>query len=165
VDLRERQRPSAASPRLERSVTVVIVTRNRRDELTRTVGLLGELTPAAPVIVVDNGSHDGSADAVAAGYPRVRLVRSRSNLGALGRNLAVRGVQTRYCASGEWCRRGSSGACACWRSRSATRRPAATWAEGQSWVRSVRGSRTMKRVSPGRDSTEMSPPWRPTTIR
>jgi GT2 family glycosyltransferase len=60
------------------------------------VGLLGELTPAAPVIVVDNGSQDGTADAVAAGYPRVRLVRSRSNLGALGRNLAVRGVQTRY---------------------------------------------------------------------
>ncbi len=98
MDLRERQRPSAASLRLERSVTVVIVTRDRRDELTRTVGLLGELTPAARVIVVDNGSEDGTAWAVAAGYPRVRLVRSRSNLGALGRNLAVRGVQTRYVA-------------------------------------------------------------------
>lgn len=35
----------------------------------------------------------------------------------------------------------------------------------QGWLRSVRGSRTMKRVSPGCDSTVRSPPWRPTTIR
>jgi GT2 family glycosyltransferase len=55
-------------------VTVVIVTRNRRDELTHTVGLLGELTPAAPVIVVDNGSQDGTARAVRERFPGVRVL-------------------------------------------------------------------------------------------
>jgi GT2 family glycosyltransferase len=42
------------------------------------------------VVVVDNGSTDGTADAVAAGHPGVRLVGSPRNLGAAGgRNLGI----------------------------------------------------------------------------
>ncbi len=78
--------------------TVVMITRDRRPELLRTLAHMSVLPDGLPIVVVDNGSHDGSADAVAAGYPRVRLVRCGSNLGAIGRNLAVRGVQTRYVA-------------------------------------------------------------------
>jgi GT2 family glycosyltransferase len=44
--------------------------------------VLGE--PALEVVVVDNASRDGSADAIAAGFPGVRLVRSDTNLGFAG---------------------------------------------------------------------------------
>jgi len=40
--------------------------------------------PAVEVVVVDNASHDGSAAAVAAAHPRVRLIASRDNLGFAG---------------------------------------------------------------------------------
>lgn len=42
---------------------------------------------AREVIVVDNGSHDGSADAIAAAFPQVRLLRNPDNrLYAQGNN-------------------------------------------------------------------------------
>ncbi len=42
---------------------------------------------AREVIVVDNGSHDGSADAIAAAFPQVRLLRNPDNrLYAIGNN-------------------------------------------------------------------------------
>jgi GT2 family glycosyltransferase len=50
------------------------------------------LPDRAPVVVVDNGSTDGTADEVARHFTEVRLLRCDANLGALGRNLAVREV-------------------------------------------------------------------------
>ncbi len=45
---------------------------------------------AREVIVVDNGSHDGSADAIAAQFPQVRLLRNADNrLYAAGNNQGV----------------------------------------------------------------------------
>jgi GT2 family glycosyltransferase len=81
-----------------RRTTVVIITRDRRDELLRTLDHMTALPDAAPVVVVDNASTDGSADAVAATHARVTLVRAETNLASLGRNLAVRGLTTRYVA-------------------------------------------------------------------
>lgn len=78
--------------------TVVIITWERRDELLRTLGHMTALPDRAPIVVVDNGSTDGTADAVAAAYPEVALLRSEENLGALGRNLAVDGIDTPYVA-------------------------------------------------------------------
>jgi GT2 family glycosyltransferase len=47
--------------------------------------------PGVEVVVVDNASRDGSADAIAAHCPTVTLVRSATNLGfAAGVNLAAR---------------------------------------------------------------------------
>jgi GT2 family glycosyltransferase len=79
-------------------VTVVIITRDRRDSLRHTLRRLHELPDAPPVIVVDNGSSDGTAAAVRDGWPDVTLLRFRDNLGAVGRNHAVRRVTTPYVA-------------------------------------------------------------------
>lgn len=79
-------------------VTVVIITRNRRSELLRTLEHMTALPDRAPVVVVDNGSSDHSADAVADRFNQVTLLRSDRNLGALGRNLAVRDIDTPYVA-------------------------------------------------------------------
>ena len=76
--------------------TVVIITRNRRDELLRTLRHMLALPDAAPIIVVDNGSDDGTADAVAREHPEVDLIAATSNLGSIGRNLAVDRVTTPY---------------------------------------------------------------------
>jgi GT2 family glycosyltransferase len=78
--------------------TVVVITHNRRDELLRTLGLLRELPERPPVIVTDNASTDGTAEAVRRDFPDVLLLEPGVNLGAVGRNLAVRRVRTPYVA-------------------------------------------------------------------
>ena len=79
-------------------VTVAVITRNRRAELARTLGKLAQLPEHPRVIVVDNGSADGTAAHVRWHHPQVRLIAARSNLGAVGRNLALRQVTTPYVA-------------------------------------------------------------------
>jgi GT2 family glycosyltransferase len=79
-------------------VTVVIATRNRRGELLGTLGRLTRLPERPPVIVVDNGSADGSAEAAAQGFPAVEVVALARNAGAAARNAGVRRAQTPYVA-------------------------------------------------------------------
>ncbi|MBA8824842.1 GT2 family glycosyltransferase [Saccharopolyspora lacisalsi] len=79
-------------------VTVVVMTHNRREEVLRTLEHMTTLADAAPVIVVDNGSTDGTARAVAERFPQVRLLPSTTNLGAVARNLAVEHLDTDYVA-------------------------------------------------------------------
>lgn len=74
-------------------VTVVVITRDRHDELVRS---LPRHEP--PVIVVDNGSTDGSAAMIRARFPHVRLVEPGRNLGARARNIGVRLATTPYVA-------------------------------------------------------------------
>jgi GT2 family glycosyltransferase len=65
-------------------VSVVIVSYNTREHTLRCLGdlLTGRPSAAAfDVVVVDNASHDGSADAIAAAFPAVRLVRLDENVG------------------------------------------------------------------------------------
>jgi GT2 family glycosyltransferase len=81
----------------EGRMTVVIVTRNRRAELMRTLDRITALPERPPVIVVDNGSGDGSAEA-ASRYPGVAVIRAGQNLGGAGRNVAVARSATRYVA-------------------------------------------------------------------
>jgi GT2 family glycosyltransferase len=78
--------------------TVVIMTRNRVEELRRTLDRLAELQPRPPVIVVDNASTDGTTDQVRADYPWVKAIRRGVNEGALARNLGVRQSTTPYVA-------------------------------------------------------------------
>ncbi|MCW2869009.1 glycosyltransferase [Actinacidiphila oryziradicis] len=90
--------------------TVVVITRDRRDDLLHTLGLLAALPERPPVTVVDNGSADGTAQAVRARHPAVRLLTPGRNLGAVGRNLAAREVTTPYlafCDDDSWWEPGS----------------------------------------------------------
>jgi len=77
-------------------VTVVIATRDRQESLLRSLARLDQ--PGTPVIVVDNGSSDGTADAVRAAHPRVQLVPLPANAGAVARTDGVRRAATPYVA-------------------------------------------------------------------
>ncbi|MBV9160402.1 MAG: glycosyltransferase [Pseudonocardiales bacterium] len=79
-------------------VTVVIATRDRRQELIRTLGHLQELIPPPPVVVVDNGSTDGTAQAVREQFTGVMVLALRRNYGAPARNLGVLVSRTPYVA-------------------------------------------------------------------
>lgn len=76
------------------AVSVVVMTRNRRRSLARTLLRLLSADPPPPVIVVDNGSVDGSADLVRNVFPQVRLVPLSRNLGAAARNIGVAVAET-----------------------------------------------------------------------
>lgn len=78
--------------------TVVVITHNRRAQLMQTLRALGRSAPGWPVIVVDNGSSDGTSRAVSREFPAIMLIRSRRNIGAAARNIAVAYVHTPYVA-------------------------------------------------------------------
>ncbi|MFJ9554367.1 glycosyltransferase family 2 protein [Nocardiopsis sp. NPDC101807] len=79
-------------------VTVVVATRNRVDELRRTLRRLEELDPRPAVVVVDNASTDGTAEAVGSAFPDVLLVRRPRNTGCVARNTGVLYADTPYVA-------------------------------------------------------------------
>ncbi|HYO35802.1 MAG TPA: glycosyltransferase [Geodermatophilus sp.] len=76
----------------------VVITHQRRDEVLLALSRLGELPERPHVVVVDNGSTDGTARAVRARFPGVELVASPENLGAVGRNVGVARLSTPYVA-------------------------------------------------------------------
>jgi GT2 family glycosyltransferase len=79
-------------------VAVVMITHNRRAEVLCSLGHLTRLPEAPPILVVDNGSTDGAAAAVAERFPQVEVLNAGSNLGAAGRTLGVRHVSAPYVA-------------------------------------------------------------------
>lgn len=79
-------------------VTVVMITRDRVGEADRTLGILDALPEHPRVIVVDNGSDDGTAAMVGRRHPDVELIALDDNLGAAGRTPAVRAASTPYIA-------------------------------------------------------------------
>ena len=79
-------------------VTIVIITRDRRDGLLNTLDRLTLLPERPKIIVVDNGSADGTPAAVRAEYPQVRVVPLGRNRGAVARNIGVDLARTPYVA-------------------------------------------------------------------
>jgi GT2 family glycosyltransferase len=79
-------------------LAVVVLSFNKREHTLRCLESVRRLLyHPREVIVVDNNSSDGSADAVAAEYPEVHLVRSPLNRGAAGgRNLGIRYTLDRF---------------------------------------------------------------------
>jgi GT2 family glycosyltransferase len=73
-------------------VAAIVLAYNGRDVTLQALASLSRMTyPAYDLVVVDNGSTDGSAAAIAAEYPAVAVVRTEVNLGpAGGVNLGLR---------------------------------------------------------------------------
>ena len=66
-------------------VTAIVLSWNGRERTLACIRSLGTVTYRPfSILVVDNGSHDGSADAVALEHPDVGLVRLDENLGFAG---------------------------------------------------------------------------------
>ncbi|MBX9394522.1 glycosyltransferase [Streptomyces sp. TRM72054] len=90
-------RPAVADRRSSR-VTVAVITRNRCRSVLRTLDRLAALPERPEVVVVDNGSADGTVDAVRQHPVGARVLAAGHNTGALGRNVAVRHATTPYVA-------------------------------------------------------------------
>jgi GT2 family glycosyltransferase len=74
-------------------LSVIIISYNTREMTLACLASVFKETRATEfeVIVVDNQSSDGSADAIAAAFPAVRLIRAENNIGfAAANNLACR---------------------------------------------------------------------------
>ncbi|MBI5589572.1 MAG: glycosyltransferase family 2 protein [Deltaproteobacteria bacterium] len=81
-------------------VTVIVVNWNGKASLIQCLDALREQSAREmAVIVVDNGSVDGSVAAVKALFPEVTLIALKENLGfAAANNIAIRSVRTEYVA-------------------------------------------------------------------
>ena len=79
-------------------VAVVIATRNRGTELLGTLARLRALPERPPIVVVDNGSTDGTCELVRARHPGVRVVGLRRNWGGAARTVGARLVDSPYVA-------------------------------------------------------------------
>jgi GT2 family glycosyltransferase len=67
------------------TLSAVVVTYNRMELLKKCLSALKQQTrPLDEIIVIDNGSSDGSADYVARNHPDVTLFRTGKNLGGAG---------------------------------------------------------------------------------
>jgi GT2 family glycosyltransferase len=79
-------------------ISVVVITRNRRDGVMHTVQRLLTLPERPDVIVVDNGSTDGTSTALREAFSEVRVVTLEHNRGAAARTLGVESAATRFVA-------------------------------------------------------------------
>jgi GT2 family glycosyltransferase len=79
-------------------VAVVIITRDRADELLHTLERLQELPERPEVVVVDQGSGDGAPARVRRAFPSVRVIELDRDLGAAGRTVGARAVTAPYVA-------------------------------------------------------------------
>ena len=78
--------------------TVVMATRNRRRDALATLDRLSRLPERPPIVVVDNGSVDGTVSAVRQAFPEVEVVRLAQNHGSTARTVGVQRVGTPYVA-------------------------------------------------------------------
>jgi GT2 family glycosyltransferase len=79
-------------------VAVIVLSHNKRSQTLRCLESVRRLRyRPLEVVVVDNASSDGTADAVAVEYPEVHIVRSPVNRGAAGgRNLGIESATPRF---------------------------------------------------------------------
>jgi glycosyltransferase involved in cell wall biosynthesis len=77
---------------------VVVITRNRRASLLDALGRLVEESGAEEIVVVDNGSTDGTPRAVRRSFPQVRVVVHTGTRGAAARNPGVEALDSEIVA-------------------------------------------------------------------
>lgn len=77
--------------------SIITLNWNRREDLDRTLRLILQQTyRPAEIIVVDNGSTDGSVEHVAKEFQSVRLISLRENTGVEGYNEGIRSAKGDY---------------------------------------------------------------------
>lgn len=79
-------------------VGVVIATRDRAGNLLGTLERLRKLEERPPIVVVDNGSTDGTPELVRERHPDVNVVALERNAGAAARNIGAEALDTPYVA-------------------------------------------------------------------
>ena len=89
---------TVGSATVEHRASVVMLTHNRVDEVVASLERLVALPERPRIVVVDNGSTDGTGAVVSRRFPDVDLLRSEHNLGAAARNVGIRHVRTPYVA-------------------------------------------------------------------
>jgi len=72
--------------------TVVVTTKDRREELARLLPTVLAQTADCEVLVVDDGSTDGTSDLVRERFPEVRLERSERSLGLIVQRTRAAGL-------------------------------------------------------------------------
>jgi GT2 family glycosyltransferase len=92
----ERICPPSASA--DARVGVSILTYNRVDEVSRTIERMLALPEQPEIVVVDNGSTDGTRETVSRRFPEIRCLTMTGNLGAAARNAGVATLTTPYVA-------------------------------------------------------------------
>lgn len=85
----------------DQRTAVVLLVRDGRHRVGRPLERLRALPEQPEVVVVDNGSADGTPDFVAERFPHVRVVALGENRGAAGRNAGVAAAPTQYIAFAE----------------------------------------------------------------
>jgi len=82
------------------AVSIVVLSYNGRTWLEQCLGAaVAQVGPDCELVVVDNGSTDGSVDFVRRSFPGARIVALETNLGfAAGNNAGVRAARGRYIA-------------------------------------------------------------------
>ena len=83
---------------MDRRMSLVIATRNRRESLRSTLERSLALPESPRVILVDNGSCDDTVEFVRAAYPAVQVLAMPENRGAAARTIGVRSAETPYVA-------------------------------------------------------------------
>src|SRR5689334_6122460 len=74
--------PPSAPPVDAAAVTILVLNWNRRDDTLACLdSLAGAVLGGASVMVVDNGSRDGSVEAITARHPAVRVLALPENRG------------------------------------------------------------------------------------
>lgn len=92
-----RQRSATEGEERTNTATVIIVNYNALPFLNACLGSVMAANPACEVIVIDNGSSDGSMERAAACYPTVQFITLGANYGYGGAiNVAARAAQGRY---------------------------------------------------------------------
>ena len=89
---------STPTPAPDPRVAIVVASRNRRDMLLRTLPHHLALPERPRVVVVDDASSDGTADAVRARFPDVEVIALDRQMGAAARNVAMRALDAPYVA-------------------------------------------------------------------
>lgn len=79
-------------------LAIVVITRDRREDLLRTLGVLAALPEPVRTVLVDNASSDGIVEAVRERFVAVEVVALSRNEGAAARNVGVARLAEPYVA-------------------------------------------------------------------